>query len=143
MKHITRYRALAATFVLGLGLASLPGNAAADPFTGQDHPGDVFTFGFQYYPSEVRIQEGETFKFANYDVVQGIPSHSIDQFIPGCTAPPYGKGAGKGCPPTRFSSGLTDWMQVHEVNGTEKLAPGSYDFTCQVHPSMRGRLIVE
>jgi plastocyanin len=146
MKQSTRYRALAATFVLGLGLAAIPGNASADPiedYTGQSHPGDVFTYGFQYFPSEVHISRGQTFKFANYDVIQGIPSHSIDQLIPGCTAPPYGKGAGKNCPPTRFSSGLVDWMQVHEVHGTEKLAPGSYPFVCQVHPSMRGTLVVE
>lgn len=143
MKQSTRYRALAATFVLGLGLAALPGSASADPITGQDHPGDVFTYGFQYLPGEVHIHQGETFKFANYDVIQGQPSHSIDHYIPGCTAPPYGPGAGKDCPPTRFSSGLTDWMQVHEVHGTDKLAPGSYDFVCQVHPYMRGTLVVE
>jgi plastocyanin len=143
MKQSTRYRALAATFVLGLGLASIPGNASADPITGQDHPGDVMTFGFQYFPSTVHIHHGETFKFANYDVIQGIPSHSIDQLIPGCTAPPYSKTAGKGCPTTAFSSGLVDWMQVHEVHGTDKLAPGSYPFVCQVHPFMRGTLVVE
>lgn len=143
MKQTTRYRALAATFVLGLGLAALPSNAQADPFTGQDHPGDVFTYAFQYFPSEVHIHKGETFKFANYDVIQGQPSHSIDEFIPGCTAPPYKPGAGKDCPRTRFSSGLTDWMQVHEVHGTDKLAPGTYQFVCQVHPSMRGTLVVE
>ncbi len=103
----------------------------------------VFTYAFEYFPSEVHIHEGETFKFANYDVVQGQPSHSIDEFIPGCTAPPYKPGAGKNCPRTRFSSGLTDWMQVHEVHGTDKLAPGTYQFVCQVHPFMRGTLVVE
>lgn len=143
MKPSTRYRALAATFTLTLGLAALPGNAQADPITGQDHPGDVFTYAYHYFPSEVHIQHGETFKFANYDVIQGQPSHSIDEFIPGCTAPPYGKNAGKNCPTTRFSSGLTDWMQVHEVHGTDKLAKGSYEFVCQVHPSMRGTLVIE
>ena len=146
MKQSTRYRALAAPFVLGLGLAALPANAQADPiedYLGQPHPGDVVTYAYQYFPSEVHIQQGETFKFGNYDVVQGQPSHSIDQFIPGCTAPPYKPGAGKNCPPTRFSSGLTDWMQVHEVHGTEKLAKGTYEFVCQVHPSMRGTLVVE
>lgn len=143
MKHGSPYRALAATFGLGLALASVPGNANADPITGQDHPGDVVVLGWQYLPNDVHIQHGETFSFGNYDVIQGIPSHSIDEYIPGCTAPPYPKGAGKNCRAPRFSSGLVDWMQVHEVRGTDTLKPGTYEFVCQVHPFMRGNLIVE
>lgn len=147
MKQSNRYRALAAAFVLGLGLAAFPGSAEADPiedYTTQAHPADVFASGWQYFPSnEIRIPQGGTFKFGNYDAIQGIPSHSIDEYIPGCTAPPYKAGAGAKCPPTRFSSGLTDWMQVHEMHGTDKLAKGSYEFVCQVHPFMRGTLIVE
>lgn len=147
MKQTTRYRALAATFVVGVGLAAIPGSAVADPiedYTTQPHPADVFAAGWQYFPSStVTIKQGETFKFGNYDFVQGIPSHSIDEYIPGCTAPPYGKGAGKDCPPTRFSSGLADWMQVKQMSGTDKLPRGSYEFVCQVHPFMRGTLVVE
>jgi hypothetical protein len=147
MKQSTRYRALATIFVFGLGLAAIPGTASADPiedFTTQAHPADVFASGWQYFPSnEIRIPQGGTFKFGNYDVIQGIPSHSIDELIPGCTAPPYGKTAGKNCPPTRFSSGLADWMQVKTMSGTDKLPKGTYEFICQVHPSMRGTLIVE
>jgi len=147
MKRSSRYRALAATVGLGLALACLPSNASAavpaDPYTGQDHPGDVFAFGWQFYPDVVHIHHGGTFKFANYDVIQGIPSHSIDELIPGCTAPPYPKGAGSHCAPTRFSSGLVDWMQVHKMHGVDKLPPGTYKFVCQVHPFMRGTLIVD
>ncbi len=143
MKQSSRYRALAVTLGLGLAIACVPGQASADPYTGQDHPGDVTVFGWKYLPADVHIKQGSTFKFANYDVIQGIPSHSIDELIPGCTAPPYGKGAGANCPPTRFSSGLTDWMQVHTVHGTDKLGKGTYDFVCQVHPFMRGKLVVE
>lgn len=117
-------------------------SAPADPITGQDHPGDVVVMGWQYLPSTVTIQQGETFKFANYDVVQGIPSHSIDEYIAGCTAPPYTSDS-RTCPKTRFSSGLVDWMQVHEVRGTDKLKPGTYEFVCQVHPFMHGQLVVQ
>ena len=47
------------------------------------------------------------------------------------------------CSYPRFSSGLTDWTYVHEVDGVDKLAPGTYYFTCQVHPFMRGTLIAD
>lgn len=143
MKQNSRYRALAVTFGIGVALACMPGQASADPYTGQDHPGDVTVFGLQYMPGTVHIKQGSTFKFANYDVIQGIPSHSLDEYIEGCTAPPYPKNAGANCPPTRFSSGLTDWMQVHTVHGTDKLPKGEYPFVCQVHPFMRGTLVVE
>lgn len=147
MKRSSRYRALAATFGLGLAIACVPSNASAsvpaDPYTGQDHPGDVFAFDWHFYPDVVHIHHGGTFKFANYDFIQGIPSHSIDEAIPGCTEPPYGKGAGHNCPATRFSSGLIDWGQVHEMHGVDKLPKGTYDFVCQVHPFMKGHIIVE
>jgi len=144
MKQSTRYRAFAATFVLGLGLAAIPGSAQADPITGQDHPGDVIIFGWQYFPSsDIHVAQGHNFTVGNYDVIEGIPSHSIDEAIPGCTEPPYGKGAGKNCPPTRFSSGLVDWGQVHQMHGVDKLPKGTYDFVCQVHPFMKGHIIVE
>jgi plastocyanin len=143
MKRSSRYRALAATFGLGLGLACIPSNAHADPVTGQDHPGDVIAFNWHFYPDVVHIHRGASFKFANYDAIQGIPAHSLVQYIPGCTAPPYPKGAGSHCPQTRFGTGVVDWMDVSKVHGVEKLPPGTYDFVCQVHPFMRGKLIVE
>ena len=147
MKKTTRYGGLGGACFLALGLATVPGNASADPiedFTTQPHPADTFASAWSYFPSnEIHISQGGTFKFGNYDVIQGIPSHSIDEYIPGCTAPPYKPGAGKDCPPTRFSSGLVDWMQVKTVHGTEKLPKGRYEFVCQVHPSMRGTLVVE
>ncbi|MGQ0467436.1 MAG: cupredoxin domain-containing protein [Sporichthyaceae bacterium] len=137
-------RSLLPAAAAALALAALvPANASADPVTGQPHPADVAVAGWQYLPGTVHIKAGTTFKFGNYDPIQGIPSHSIDEYIPGCTAPPYGKGAGSKCPPTRFSSGLTDWFQVHTVHGTDKLKPGEYPFVCQVHPFMRGTLVVK
>ncbi|HEX3610356.1 MAG TPA: hypothetical protein VHU88_01595 [Sporichthyaceae bacterium] len=146
MRKSSRYRALAAVFGLGLAVACLPANAnavRADPVTGQDHPGNVVAIDWQFVPDVVHVHHGQTFKFANYDLIQGIPSHSIDEYIPGCTAPPYPEGAGAKCATTRFSSGLVDWMQVHRVHGVDKLPPGTYQFVCQVHPFMHGTLIVE
>jgi hypothetical protein len=55
------------------------------------------------------------------------------------TQPPY-----KGCDrQPRFSSALVDHGYVHNVEGVDKLEPGRYPFTCQVHSQMRGTLVVE
>ncbi|MGQ0632358.1 MAG: hypothetical protein ACT4P1_15155 [Sporichthyaceae bacterium] len=148
MSTSMRLRVLTGASLVALGLAWVPGSAqASDPGppavrTAQAHPADAFVVGWQYVPSTITIKRGETFTFGNYDVVQGIPSHSIDEFIPGCTAPPYTRDP-RTCPRTRFSSGLVDWMLVSEVRGTDKLKPGTYDFVCQVHPFMLGELVVE
>lgn len=118
---------------------------AADPITGQDHPGDVTAIENNYVPGTVRVQQGETFSFGNYDPRAGIPAHSVVEIVPGCTSPPYtGNNPGQGtCDYPRFSSGLVDHGHVHEVYGVESLPPGTYEFTCQVHPNMKGTLIVE
>ena len=111
----------------------------------QAHPADVFVVQWQYAPSEVRVSQGETFSFGNYDPVGGVPAHSLDEAVPDCTAPPYtGNNPGNaGCRYPRFSSGLVDHGHVHTVAGVENLPPGRYPFTCQVHSFMKGTLIVE
>lgn len=118
---------------------------AADPVTGEDHPGDVTAIEGQYIPGTVRVQQGETFTFGNYDGRAGIPGHSIVEVVPRCTAPPYtGNNPGNGtCDYPSFSSGLVDHGHVRDVHGVESLSPGTYEFTCQVHPEMSGTLIVE
>ena len=130
--------ALLVTTAMALTLTAVP--ALADPITGQDHPADVFALAWQYFPATVTINQGETFKFGNYDPIQGIPAHSIDEVVPECTAPPF---LGTNCPAPRFSSGLVDHGHVHEVHGTEKLEPGTYPFICQVHSFMYGELVVQ
>lgn len=121
------------------------GVAVADPITGQDHPGDVTAVEGEYAPATVRVQQGETFTFGNYDPRAGIPGHSIVEVVPGCTSPPYiGNNEGEGtCRYPKFTSSLVDHGHVHKVTGVKSLAPGKYDFTCQVHPFMHGTLIVE
>lgn len=97
----------------------------------------------------MRISQGETFKFGNYDPCPGgagIAGHSLDEVVPGCTAPPYTKnnaGNDGTCTYPRFTSGLTDHGHVHPVAGSDQLAPGTYQFTCQVHNFMKGTLVVE
>jgi len=117
-----------------------------DAVTGQPHPADVFAFFLQYAPSTITVKEGQSFKFGNYDPYFGIEAHSLDEVVPGCTAPPYTKNnADKGgtCAYPRFSSGLVDHGYVHKVAGVEKLERGTYQFNCQVHPFMNGTLVVE
>ena len=118
------------------------GQVPADDITGQDHPADVFVEYFQYIPSTVHVKRGGHLKFGNYDMFPygaGIAAHSMEEAIPGCTSPPY-----KSCDRyPLFTSALTDHGYVHNVEGVDKLPPGTYNFTCQIHSQMRGPLIVE
>jgi plastocyanin len=157
--NTTMKRKLAiAVTVLGLGALGLAGPAGAekvapsqkpvqpaDDITGQDHPADVFVQAWQYIPPTVHIKRGSKLKFGNYDMYPygaGIAAHSMEEAIPGCTSPPYH--TNKGCDRyPLFTSALTDHGYVHNVAGVEKLPPGEYPFTCQIHSQMRGTLIVE
>ena len=144
--------------VVGLGALGLSGTASAekaapaqtmptpsDDVTGQDHPADVFVEAWQYIPATVHVKKGSKIKFGNYDMYPygaGIAAHSMEEAIPGCTSPPYH--TNKGCDRyPKFTSALTDHGYVHNVEGVDKLPPGQYPFTCQIHSQMRGTLIVE
>ena len=156
-RNITRRAAIVGT-VLGLGALGLAGPASAektapaqkiqqptDDITGQDHPADVMVQAWQYIPSTVHVKKGGKIKFGNYDMWPygaGVAAHSMEEAIPGCTSPPYH--AGKGCDRyPLFTSALTDHGYVHNVEGVDKLPPGSYQFTCQIHSQMSGTLVVE
>jgi len=156
-------RRRAGIFVAAVGLAAfgLAGPAAAakakpaanhravqnpaDDITGQDHPADVFVEAWQYVPAEVHVKRGGHIKFGNYDVWPygaGIAAHSLEEAIPGCTQPPYRTNSGCDRGP-RFTSALVDHGYVHNVEGVDKLPPGRYPFTCQIHSQMHGVLVVE
>ena len=116
----------------------------ADDITGQDHPADVFVEAWQYIPAEVHVKQGGHIKFGNYDMWPygaGIAAHSLEEAIPGCTQPPYKTSGGCDRYP-RFTSALTDHGYVHNVEGVDKLTPGRYPFTCQIHSQMHGVLVV-
>ena len=136
-----------AMLVAGPADAGVPaGQRPNDPVTGQPHPADIFAFFMHYMPATITVKQGHTFKFGNYDPYFGIEAHSLDEVVPGCTEPPYTKNdADKGgtCGYPRFSSGLVDHGYVHRVAGVEKLGKGTYQFNCQVHPFMKGTLVVE
>jgi len=144
--------------VIALGALGLAGPASADKaapaekiqqpaddITGQDHPADVMVQAWQYIPSTVHVKRGSKIKFGNYDMYPygaGIAAHSFEEAIPGCTSPPYN--TNKGCDRyPRFTSALTDHGYVHNIEGVDKLPPGQYPVTCQMHSQMAGTLVIE
>ena len=76
--------------------------------------------------SGVTIAQGEKVTFSNGDV----STHDV-------TAKTLG---GDGKP--LFQSAKTGTGQSNEVVGADKLAPGSYDYLCSIHPNMTGTLTV-
>jgi plastocyanin len=121
-----------------------PGQVPMDDITGQDHPADVTVQMWNYIPDTVRVKQGGKIKFWNYDLWPygaGVSAHSLTHYVGGCTAPPYKDCGGTGYP--LFSSALTDHGYVHNVEGVDKLKPGTYPFGCQMHSFMQGTLIVE
>ena len=158
IKRTINGRAVIIVAAIGLGALGLAGPASADKaapahktqvpaddITGQDHPADVFVEAWQYFPPTVHVKKGSKIKFGNYDMYPygaGIAAHSLEEAIPGCTSPPYKTGTGCDRYP-RFTSALTDHGYVHNVEGVDKLEPGRYPFTCQIHSQMRGTLVVE
>jgi plastocyanin len=157
-----RTRAGIVVVAIGLGAFGVAGPAVAaagktkpasnhavqkpsDDITGQDHPADVFVEAWNYVPAEVHVKQGGHIKFGNYDVWPygaGIAAHSLEEAIPGCTQPPYKTNGGCDRYP-RFTSALVDHGYVHNVEGVDKLPPGRYPFTCQIHSQMHGVLVVE
>lgn len=99
-------------------------------------------FAWQYIPTTVQVKRGSSIKFGNYDMYPygaGVAAHSLTEAVPECTEPPF-----KDCDRyPRFSSALVDHGYVSKAEGVEKLPPGQYPFTCQMHQQMRGTVIVE
>jgi len=137
--------AVAATALTGLLVASGPHQRAAADGGVQNHPANVFVMFWHYFPDTYHVKQGHDFTFGNYDILFGIPAHSLDEVVASCTSPPFnGNNSNKAaCVYPRFSSGLVDHTYVHTVHGVDKLAPGTYYFTCQNHPFMKGTLIVD
>ena len=116
-------------------LAAAVAAAAALPLGGGPHPahaanGAVITvYANHFGPATVTVEHGGTLEFFDPD--------------------PWGNGEASGhtvterhFPGPRFDSGVVGLGKAADVSGVPALAPGSYSFTCRIHPFMHGLLIV-
>ncbi len=123
--------------VAGLLAPSAPASTAQVP----DADNQVVTAGFRYFPGDdavpvptLTILEGDSLEYAaNFDF--GIGSrHSVTDVQ--CED-------GDENTPCRFDSDLKGFLEGGPVTGVPDLDPGSYSFTCILHPSLRGTLVVQ
>jgi plastocyanin len=105
----------------------LPAPAAARPAA----PQLVAAYNLHFVPEEVTVERGGTLQFFNPDSLGRLEfdGHTLTELRPG------------GLPP-RFGSGLVTFPTAAEVKGVSSLAPGRYAFRCEIHPFMRGTLVI-
>ncbi len=120
-----------------------PATAAANPMADNPVPDDpVSDGGFltawftHFIPDKIVVTHGTTPQFFNPDLYGGPfggRRHTITEVRRPNFDPPG---------PPRFDVSV-DFGHAAPITGVEKLAPGTYDFTCRVHPFMKGKLIVQ
>jgi plastocyanin len=92
-------------------------------------PGNVvITATSTFLPPTVLLVHGTQLQYANAD------AFSLHGVVEACGA--------SACSSPRFSSALAGFGKAVPVGGTDGLAPGTYTFTCSIHVSMRGTLVV-
>ena len=116
----------ATALVLPAGAGATTAPVSAQILAG---PGGFVSVG-NYYTPVVVIERGQPISFSNYD----IEPHNV------VATRRTGKG-GRRRP--LFASKVIDFRQSTPVLGVTKLAPGTYQFLCTLHPWMRGTLVVE
>lgn len=83
---------------------------------------------FTYSPHPIEVSEGQGLTFANLDTFSGA-GHTIAHDVPRGTE--------------LFQSPIVQPGTSAPVEGIAALPAGTYPFTCRVHVTMSGRLIVK
>lgn len=81
-----------------------------------------------FVPETINLDQGGTLQFVNIDGGSDTEFHG--HTLTDLHEPP------------RFTSALVAFPEAGEVKGVSSLAAGTYNFFCQVHPFMKGRLVV-
>ena len=87
----------------------------------------IVAVAFEYQPAEITLRQGEPLEFTNLDVAP----HDVTALDAGPDGLPV------------FASETVGTGVTVLVEGLDDLAPGVYDFTCTLHPSMLGTLYLE
>jgi plastocyanin len=118
-----RGRFLVAAIAVLVFAAPVPARPAA--------PQVVAAHNLHFVPEEVNLERGGTLQFFNPDWMGRLEfdGHTLTEL--------------RSDGPPRFGSGLVTFPTAAEVKGVSSLAPGDYTFRCDVHPFMRGTLVIE
>jgi plastocyanin len=105
----------------------LPVPAAARPAA----PQVVAAHNLHFVPEEVTVERGGTLEFFHCDWAARLEFDG----------PTLTERRSDGLPP-RFGSGLVTFPTAAEVKGVSSLPAGRYAFRCEIHPFMRGTLVI-
>jgi plastocyanin len=116
---VTRGAALAAVLAVSTALLTAPAVTAAEPAL-------VVSAGFSYVLPETKVPRGTDVELLNLDPAP----HNVTSLATARNGSPL------------FRSDTVGAAGRTAVEGVERLAPGVYDYTCTVHPSMLGTFVV-
>jgi plastocyanin len=93
-------------------------------------PSMVSVVNLHYTPKTVTLERGAELYLTNVDLAARLESlgHTLTEYRPGDSP--------------RFDTALVGFGAAGPAHGTAELAAGTYTFFCQVHPFMRGTLVV-
>ncbi len=119
----------------GAGLVAAAVLTTLAPLGGAPHPARaaapqvVTVYADHYVPATVTVERGGTLQFLDLDPWGNgeAPGHSLTE---------------RRLPGPRFDSGVVGLGRAAEVGGVAALTPGSYGFTCRIHPFMSGTLVI-
>ncbi len=113
---------------IAVALATLPLGCGA-PHAHAASTQLVTVYADHLLPYSVSIERGGTLEFFDPDPWGNgeAPGHTVTEL---------------NLPKPRFDSGVVGLGKAAEVSGVSALPPGTYVFTCRIHPFMRGMLIV-